>query len=92
MMGDMNAKVGNDKTSYERAMMEAMCGSMNNNWEIMQEWCQCTIFPSEGHLRHTQTFTGLPGVRLLANIRTRWNTHGQRDMEKNHARRKSKKS
>ena len=33
MMGDLNAKVGNDNRNYERAMGKEGCGTMNDNGE-----------------------------------------------------------
>ena len=37
-MGDMNAKVGNDNTGFERAMGRQGCGVMNENGEKLLEW------------------------------------------------------
>ena len=33
MMGDLNAKVGNDNRNYERVMGKEGCGTMNDNGE-----------------------------------------------------------
>lgn len=50
--GDLNAKVGEDNTNYERAMGKHGCGVMNNNGERLADFClnnNCviggTIFP-----------------------------------------------
>ena len=52
MMGDLNAKVGSDNTSHDRAMGKEGCGSMNNNGERLLEYCMAydlvvggTLFP-----------------------------------------------
>ena len=52
VMGDFNAKVGNDNTNYERAMGKEGCGNMNNNGERLLECCMTydlviggTLFP-----------------------------------------------
>ena len=39
VIGDMNAKVGNDNTSYERAMGKEGCGEMNENGERLVDFC-----------------------------------------------------
>ena len=39
VMGDLNAKVGNDNTSQERAMGKEGCGNMNDNGERLVEFC-----------------------------------------------------
>ena len=39
VMGDLNAKVGNDNTGHERAMGKEGCGSMNDNGERLLEIC-----------------------------------------------------
>ena len=51
-MGDMNAKVGNDNTDYERSMGREGCGIMNENGERLLELCTTydlviggTLFP-----------------------------------------------
>ncbi|XP_025085353.1 uncharacterized protein LOC112558855 [Pomacea canaliculata] len=52
VMGDMNAKVGNDNTHVERAMGRHGCGCMNENGERLVELCTMynlviggTLFP-----------------------------------------------
>lgn len=52
IMGDINAKVGNDNTNCERAMGRHGCGVMNDNGEGLVDFClnnNCviggTIFP-----------------------------------------------
>ncbi|KAI4885603.1 hypothetical protein NFI96_005381 [Prochilodus magdalenae] len=52
VMGDMNAKVGNDNTHVERAMGRHGCGCMNENGERLVELCTTynlviggTLFP-----------------------------------------------
>ena len=52
VMGDMNAKVGNDNTDYERSMGREGCGIMNENGERLLELCTTydlviggTLFP-----------------------------------------------
>ena len=39
VMGDMNAKVVNDDTVYDRAMGRQGCGVMNENGEKLLEFC-----------------------------------------------------
>nr|XP_054755300.1 craniofacial development protein 2-like [Lytechinus pictus] len=39
VMGDLNAKVGNNNTSYDRAMGKYGCGVMNENGERLVEFC-----------------------------------------------------
>ena len=39
VMGDMNAKVGSDNTDRERAMGSQGCGTINNNGEILVNFC-----------------------------------------------------
>ena len=39
VMGDLNAKVGNDNTNYERAMGSEGCGNMNDNGERLLDCC-----------------------------------------------------
>ena len=38
VMGDLNAKVGSDNTSHDRAMGKEACGSMKNNGERLLEF------------------------------------------------------
>jgi len=52
IMGDLNAKVGRDNSSYDRAMGKEGCGTMNENGERLAELCAAynlviggTIFP-----------------------------------------------
>ncbi|PIK44248.1 putative craniofacial development protein 2-like [Apostichopus japonicus] len=52
VMGDMNAKVGNDDTGYSRAMGRQGCGVMNENGEKLLDFCSTydfvigrTLFP-----------------------------------------------
>ena len=52
VIGDLNAKVGADNSTYERAMGKHGCGVMNNNGERLADFClnnNCvirgTIFP-----------------------------------------------
>ncbi len=52
VMGDMNAKVGNDDTGYDRAMGRQGCGVMNENGEKLLDFCSIydlviggTLFP-----------------------------------------------
>ncbi|KAL9970087.1 hypothetical protein ACROYT_G022409 [Oculina patagonica] len=53
IMVDLNAKVGSDNSSYDRAMGKEGCGTMNENGERLAELCAAynlviggTIFPS----------------------------------------------
>ena len=39
MIGDLNAKVGSDNTSHDKAMGKEGCGSVNNNGERLLEFC-----------------------------------------------------
>ena len=39
VMGDMNAKVGNDNTNFERCMGKHGCGTMNDNGRRFAEFC-----------------------------------------------------
>jgi hypothetical protein len=39
VIGDLNAKVGDDNTNYERAMGKHGCGTMNNNGERLADFC-----------------------------------------------------
>ena len=39
IIGDLNAKVGNDNTNYGRAMGKHGCGVMNNNGERLADFC-----------------------------------------------------
>jgi hypothetical protein len=52
VMGDLNAKVGNDNKSYERAMGREGCGTINDNGERLLDICTSydlviggTLFP-----------------------------------------------
>lgn len=52
VMGDLNAKVGNDNTGNERVMGKYGCGQMNENGELLVDFCGInnlviggTIFP-----------------------------------------------
>ena len=52
VMGDLNAKVGSDNTSFERVMGKHGCGSMNDNGERLIDLCATndlviggTLFP-----------------------------------------------
>ena len=52
VMGDLNAKVGSDNTSHDRAIGKDGCDSMNNNGERLLEFCMAydlvvggTLFP-----------------------------------------------
>lgn len=50
VMGDLNAKVGKDNTSHERAMGRERCGSMNDNGERFLEICATYDFVIGGTL------------------------------------------
>ena len=39
VMGDLNAKVGNDNRNYERAMGREGCRTMNDNGERLMDMC-----------------------------------------------------
>ncbi|XP_032239018.2 craniofacial development protein 2-like [Nematostella vectensis] len=39
VIGDLNAKVGTDNTNYERAMGVYGCSTMNNNSELLADFC-----------------------------------------------------
>ena len=39
VMGDLNAKVGNNNSFYNREMGTHSCGVMNENWERLADFC-----------------------------------------------------
>ena len=50
IMGDLNAKVGNDNATIERAMGKEGCGTRNNNGERLLELCTTYDFVVGGTL------------------------------------------
>ena len=60
IMGDMNAKVGDDNLGVERTMGRHGCGTINSNSERLVDFCAHTLQP-----------TNLHGSHLTSAIRTR---------------------
>ncbi|RUS75817.1 hypothetical protein EGW08_016409 [Elysia chlorotica] len=54
IMGNLNAKVGNDNTNYERAMGREGCGSINDNGERLLETCTTYDYVIGGTLFQNQ--------------------------------------
>lgn len=50
VMGDLNAKVGNDNRNYERTMGREGCGTMNDNGERLLNICTTYDFDIGGTL------------------------------------------
>ena len=50
IMGDLNAKVGNDNTDFPRTIGNEGCGTMNNNGERLLEMCESYGFVIGGTL------------------------------------------
>jgi len=57
VMGDLNAKVGDNNISYERTMGKEGCGDMNENGERLVDLCTTYDLVIEALSSHTRKYT-----------------------------------
>ena len=70
-MGDLNSKVGNDKTENVKVMGKHGCGLMNENGVKLLEFCNNNNLVVRGTLFFIETFTGSLGTHPIIEIGTR---------------------
>ena len=72
IMGDLDAKVGSDNWSYDRAMGKEGCGTMNeNDGTSCRTVCSKKTWSLEEQSSLTVIFTSIYGVLLMVEIGTR---------------------
>ena len=74
LMGDMNAKLGTDNAEREREMAQNGLGEMNENGELLADFCAANSLVIGGTLFHTSVATWPPGFLLTSRQRIRLTT------------------
>ena len=64
IIGDMNAKVGSDNTSFKWAMRRHGCGTMNVMQNVLSRFAWKITAPLEEPSFHIKIYTNLHGIRL----------------------------